>query len=172
MNPETKTFSPGESCGLPLVAGLGIVRANATSQWRFQRMKPAEATTVIGRSVTIHGQIDGSEDLYLDGEVKGSLRLPGNRLTVGPNAHIVADLEVRDIVVYGRVEGNIAASGRVDLRQTAEVAGDILTSRLSIEEKASIRGRVDVGAASAGALATSSKAAPSAGALFEPAKTL
>lgn len=108
-------------------------------------MKPAEATTVIGRSVTIHGEISGNEDLYLDGEVQGTLTLAGNRLTVGPNAHVVANLEVRDIVVYGHIEGNIKASGRVDLRQTAEVAGDILTSRLSIEEKASIRGRVDVG---------------------------
>jgi cytoskeletal protein CcmA (bactofilin family) len=117
-------------------------------------MKPAEATTVIGRSVTIHGEIIGSEDLYLDGAVEGTLTLTGNRLTVGPNAHIVADLEVRDIVVYGRVEGNIKASGRVDLRQTAEVTGDILTSRLSIEEKAAIRGRVDVG--------TSAPAAPAA----------
>ena len=122
-------------------------------------MKPAEATTVIGRSVTIHGEITGGEDLYLDGAVQGTLTLAGNRLTVGPNAHIVADLEVRDIVVYGRIEGNIKASGRVDLRQTAEVTGDILTSRLSIEEKASIRGRVDVGTAAPGAAAVHGTAA-------------
>ncbi|MBB5055544.1 cytoskeletal protein CcmA (bactofilin family) [Granulicella aggregans] len=122
-------------------------------------MKPAEATTVIGRSVTIHGEITGSEDLYLDGSVEGTLTLAGNRLTVGPNAHIVADLEVRDIVVYGRVEGNIKASGRVDLRQTAEVTGDILTSRLSIEEKASIRGRVDVGTSAPGGVAAKSATA-------------
>jgi cytoskeletal protein CcmA (bactofilin family) len=121
-------------------------------------MKPAEATTVIGRSVTIHGEITGSEDLYLDGAVQGTLTLAGNRLTVGPNAHIVADLEVRDIVVYGRVEGNIKASGRVDLRQTAEVTGDILTSRLSIEEKASIRGRVDVGTDTPGGAAVKAPA--------------
>jgi cytoskeletal protein CcmA (bactofilin family) len=108
-------------------------------------MKPAEATTVIGRTVTIHGEITGNEDLYLDGEVQGTLMLAGNRLTVGPNALIVANLDVRDIVVYGKIEGNVRASGRVDLRQTAEVSGDILTSRLSIEEKASICGRVDVG---------------------------
>ena len=122
-------------------------------------MKPAEATTVIGRSVTIHGEITGGEDLYLDGAVQGTLTLAGNRLTVGPNAHIVADLEVRDIVVYGRVEGNIKASGRVDLRQTAEVTGDILTSRLSIEEKASIRGRVDVGTSAPAAVAVPSTTA-------------
>lgn len=108
-------------------------------------MKPAEATTVIGRSVTIHGEITCNEDVYLDGAVRGTVTLAANRLTVGPNGIVEADLEVRDIVVYGRVDGNITASGRVDLRQTAEVSGDILTSRLSIEEKASIRGRVDVG---------------------------
>ena len=125
-------------------------------------MKPAEATTVIGRSVTIHGEIAGSEDLYLDGEVRGTVTLAGNRLTVGPNGIVVADLEVRDIVVYGRVEGNITASGRVDLRQTAEVAGDILTSRLSIEEKASIRGRVDVGTSAATVPATKTVAPASA----------
>jgi len=134
-------------------------------------MKPAEATTVIGRSVTIHGEITGGEDLYLDGAVQGTLTLAGNRLTVGPNAHIVADLEVRDIVVYGRVEGNIKASGRVDLRQTAEVTGDILTSRLSIEEKASIRGRVDVGTAASAAATVHSVAASVAEApLFDGGK--
>jgi cytoskeletal protein CcmA (bactofilin family) len=109
-------------------------------------MKPAEDSTVIGRSVTIRGEISGSEDLYLDGEIQGTVTLPGNRLTVGPNARVFADLEVRDITVFGQIEGNIHAAGRVDLRQTAVVHGDIYTTRLSIEEKASIQGRVDVGA--------------------------
>ena len=108
-------------------------------------MKPAEDSTVIGKSVIIRGDISGAEDLYLDGEIQGTVTLPDNRVTVGPNAHILADLEVRDIVVNGHIEGNIRASGRVDLRQTAMVHGDIYTSRLSIEEKASIQGRVDVG---------------------------
>jgi len=109
-------------------------------------MKPAEDSTVIGKSVTIRGEISGSEDLYLDGEIQGTLTLPGNRLTVGPNARVLADLEVRDITVFGSIEGNIRASGRVDLRQTASIHGDIYTTRLSIEEKAMIQGRVDVGA--------------------------
>lgn len=109
-------------------------------------MKPAEDSTVIGKSVVIRGDLTGNEDLYLDGELQGTVTLPGNRATVGPNAHVFADLEVRDIVVHGHIEGNIHASGRVDLRQTAVVLGDIYTSRLSIEEKASIQGRVDVGA--------------------------
>lgn len=109
-------------------------------------MKPAEDSTIIGKSVMIRGDISGSEDLYLDGEVQGSVTLSGNRLTVGPNAHVLADVEVRDITIFGHIEGNIHASGRVDLRQTAVVHGDIYTTRLSIEEKATISGRVDVGA--------------------------
>jgi cytoskeletal protein CcmA (bactofilin family) len=109
-------------------------------------MKQTEDSTIIGRSVTIRGEISGSEDLYVDGEIQGNVTLAGNRLTVGPNAHVLADLEVRDITVFGHIEGNIHASGRVDLRQTASVHGDIYTSRLSIEEKAMIQGRVDVGA--------------------------
>jgi cytoskeletal protein CcmA (bactofilin family) len=109
-------------------------------------MKPAEDSTVIGKTVTIRGEISGSEDLYLDGEIQGTVSLPANRLTVGPNAHLLADLEVRDIIVFGHIEGNIHASGRVDLRQTASIHGDIYTTRLSIEEKAVIQGRVDVGA--------------------------
>lgn len=118
-------------------------------------MKPAEGSTVVGKSVTIHGDISGAEDLYLDGEVQGTVKLSGNLLTVGPNARVLADLEVRDIVVLGHIEGNIRASGRVDLRQTATIHGDIFTSRLSIEEKAEIQGRVDVGAN--GSSATPSK---------------
>lgn len=109
-------------------------------------MKPAEDSTVIGRSVIIRGDVTGGEDLYLDGEIQGTVTLSSSRLTIGPNAHVLADLEVRDIVVHGHIEGNIQASGRVDLRQTAVILGDIYTSRLSIEEKASIQGRVDVGA--------------------------
>ena len=123
-------------------------------------MKPADDSTIIGKSVIIHGEISGSEDLYLDGEIQGNITLSANRLTVGPNAHVLADVEVRDITIFGHIEGNIHASGRVDLRQTAVVLGDIYTTRLSIEEKATISGRVDVGAT--GPTITVPKAASSA----------
>jgi len=107
-------------------------------------MKPVEISTVIGRSVTIRGELSASEDLYLDGHLQGTLTLPSNCLTVGPNAHVMADLNVRDITVFGRIEGNIRATGRVDLRQSAVILGDILAVRLSIEEKATIQGKIEV----------------------------
>lgn len=107
-------------------------------------MKPAEGSTNIGKSVTIRGELSGTEDLFLDGIFAGSVNLPESRLTVGPNAQIAADLHVRDLVVFGSIEGNVFATGRIELRQTAVLNGDISAARLSIEESASIRGRVEL----------------------------
>jgi cytoskeletal protein CcmA (bactofilin family) len=107
-------------------------------------MKPAEGSTVIGRSVTIQGDVTGKEDLYMDGVVEGTITLPENRLTVGPNARVLADVEAREVVVFGLVEGNLRASGRIELRESAVVKGDIYAARLSIEENANMRGRVDM----------------------------
>jgi len=79
-------------------------------------MKPTESSTVIGKSVTIRGELSGKEDLYMDGTVEGTISLSGSRLTVGPNARVMADVNAQDVVVYGFVEGNIRASGRIELR--------------------------------------------------------
>jgi cytoskeletal protein CcmA (bactofilin family) len=107
-------------------------------------MKPAEGSTVIGRSVTIRGELTGNEDLFMDGDIEGTITLPGSRLTIGPNARILADIHGFDIIVFGTVSGNIHASGRLDLRQSASVVGDIFAGRLSIEESATIKGRVEL----------------------------
>jgi len=112
-------------------------------------MNPAEGSTHIGKSVSIRGELTGSEDLFLDGKFDGTVTLTGSRLTVGPNAHVTADLNVRDIIVFGLVEGNINASGRIELRQSAIVNGDIHAGRLSIEESATVRGRVELTGGSA-----------------------
>jgi cytoskeletal protein CcmA (bactofilin family) len=109
-----------------------------------KHMKPAEGSTVIGKSVTIRGELSGKEDLYMDGTVEGTITLSGSRLTVGPNARLMADLNAQDVVVYGFVEGNIRAAGRIELRESAVVKGDIAAERLSIEENASIKGRVEL----------------------------
>ena len=107
-------------------------------------MKPAEGSTVIGKSVNMRGELSGSEDLFLDGMFEGTISLTESRLTVAPNAQIKADLKVRDLIVFGMVDGNVHATGRIELRQTAVVHGDIFASRLSIEESASVRGRVEL----------------------------
>ena len=107
-------------------------------------MKPAEGSTVIGRSVTIRGEVTGKEDLFMDGVVEGMISLPEGRLTVGPNARLMADVDAREVVVFGLVEGDLRASGRVELRDTAVVKGDIVAARLSIEENASMKGHVEL----------------------------
>jgi len=107
-------------------------------------MKPAEGSTVIGKSVTIRGEVSGHEELYLDGVLEGTVSLPDARLTIGPNARITADLIAGDVVIYGLVEGNIRAAGRIELRDSAVVKGDIVAERLSIEENASMKGKVEL----------------------------
>jgi cytoskeletal protein CcmA (bactofilin family) len=107
-------------------------------------MKPAEGSTVIGKSVIIRGDLSGNEDLYIDGDVEGTVTLPESRLTIGPNARVRADLSAREVIIFGHLTGNIQATGRVDLRQSALVKGDILAGRLSIEESAILTGRVEL----------------------------
>ena len=107
-------------------------------------MKPAEGSTVIGMSVTIRGELSGKEDLYMDGVVEGTIALLEGRLTVGPNARVMADIEARDVVIFGLVEGNVHATGRIELRDSAVVKGDLSAGRLSIEESVSMKGRVQL----------------------------
>lgn len=98
----------------------------------------------IGKSVVIKGELSGSEDLYIDGQVEGSIELKGNRLMVGPNGRVKANVNARSAIIQGKMEGNIRASDRVDLKQTAVVTGDIATQRISIEDGAYFRGGVDI----------------------------
>jgi cytoskeletal protein CcmA (bactofilin family) len=98
----------------------------------------------IGKSVVVKGELSGSEDLYVDGQVEGTIALKGNSLTVGPNGQVKASVEAKAVVVQGKLEGNIQASDRVELRKSAIVTGDISTQRISIEEGAFLKGKVDI----------------------------
>jgi cytoskeletal protein CcmA (bactofilin family) len=98
----------------------------------------------IGKSVIVKGELSGSEDLYVDGQVEGTIALKGNSLTVGPNGQVKASVEAKAVVVQGKLEGNIQASDRVELRKSAIVTGDISTQRISIEEGAFLKGKVDI----------------------------
>ena len=98
----------------------------------------------IGKSVIIKGELSGSEDLYIDGQVEGSIALKNFSLTVGPNGQVKASVESKAIVVQGKLEGNLQASDRVELRKSAVVTGDITTQRIAIEEGAYLKGKVDI----------------------------
>ncbi len=103
----------------------------------------------IGKSVLIRGEVKGSEDLFVDGRIEGTISLTESRLTIGPNAVLAADLSARDVLVLGQVQGNITASGRVELRAGCQVTGDVRALRLAIEDNAIFRGKVDLTQAAA-----------------------
>ena len=98
----------------------------------------------IGKSVVICGEVKGGEDLIVDGRVEGTVTLSENRLTIGPNASVQADLTARDVLILGQVQGNVVASGRVELRAGCSVQGDIRALRLAVEDNAVFRGKVDL----------------------------
>lgn len=104
----------------------------------------AEGTTVLGKSITIQGDIVGSEDLTIDGVVNGSITLTESRLTVGPNAKVMAALQVHDALILGYSEGATTATGRVELRKGGTLLGNLTAARLSIEDGASMRGNVSL----------------------------
>jgi cytoskeletal protein CcmA (bactofilin family) len=92
----------------------------------------------------VKGELSGSEDLYLDGEVEGSIELRGNSLTVGPNGRVRANVHARDVVVHGKVDGNIRGTERVELKKSAVLNGDIATQRIVIEDGAYFKGAIDI----------------------------
>jgi len=98
----------------------------------------------IGKSVMIKGELSGSEDLYIDGQVEGTIELRGNNLTIGPNGQVRANVNAKGVTVQGKLEGNINASQRTELRKSAITVGDIITQRVTIEEGAYFKGKVDV----------------------------
>jgi cytoskeletal protein CcmA (bactofilin family) len=112
--------------------------------------RPVAATTTsadqatIGKSLVIKGEVTGSESLYIDGRVEGSISLAGNRVTIGRNGVVAANINAREIVVLGKVRGNLTASDRVDIRSDGSLTGDVVAARISIEDGAYFKGGIDI----------------------------
>lgn len=110
--------------------------------------RPVATTTAdqatIGKSLVIKGEVTGSESLYIDGRVEGSINLSGNRVTVGRNGVVAANINAREIVVLGKVRGNLTASDRVDIRSDGSLTGDVIAARISIEDGAFFKGGIDI----------------------------
>ncbi|MBZ5567153.1 MAG: polymer-forming cytoskeletal protein [Acidobacteriia bacterium] len=98
----------------------------------------------IGKSLVIKGEVTGSESLYIDGRVEGSINLSGNRVTIGRNGVVNANINAREIVVTGKVRGNLVASDRVDIRNEGSLTGDVVAQRISIEDGAFFKGGIDI----------------------------
>ena len=104
---------------------------------------PIEQAT-IGRTLVIKGEISGSEALYIDGRIEGKITLTDNRVTIGRNGTVQADIAAREVVVMGKVTGNIDCSDRVDIRSEGVVNGNVSTVRISVEDGAVLKGGIQV----------------------------
>jgi len=105
---------------------------------------PNGEQATIGKSLVVKGEVSGSESLYIDGKVEGNINLPGNRVTVGRNGQVAANINAREIVVLGKVRGNCQASDRVDIRSEGSLTGDVIAARISIEDGAFFKGGIDI----------------------------
>lgn len=99
---------------------------------------------MLGKNVTVKGQIFSREDLTIDGEIEGTVECQEHRLTIGTNARVQAGLKAREIVVHGNVQGNIEATDKVELKKEAKLVGDIKTARITIEDGAYFKGSIDI----------------------------
>jgi len=131
----------------PAMPAAGAPAMAATSE-PAPAPRPVATTTAdqatIGKSLVIKGEVTGSESLYIDGRVEGSINLSGNRVTVGRNGVVAANINAREIVVLGKVRGNLTASDRVDIRSDGSLTGDVIAARISIEDGAFFKGGIDI----------------------------
>jgi cytoskeletal protein CcmA (bactofilin family) len=104
---------------------------------------PVDQAT-IGRTLCIKGEISGSEALYIDGRIEGKITMPESRVTIGRNGKVDASIQAKEVVVMGKVTGNIECSDRVDIRSEGSVHGDISTTRISVEDGAALKGGIQV----------------------------
>ena len=98
----------------------------------------------ISKGLSIKGEITGTESLFIDGKVEGSISIPGNRVTVGKNGSVTASISAREIVVLGKLKGNVNATDRVDIRAEGALTGDVAAARISIEDGAFFKGGIDI----------------------------
>jgi cytoskeletal protein CcmA (bactofilin family) len=98
----------------------------------------------IGRSLVIKGEVSGAESLFIDGRVEGTINFPENRVTIGRNGNVAANIVAKEVVIMGKVQGNVECSDRLDIRNEGLLSGDVITHRISVEEGAILKGGVEV----------------------------
>src|SRR5271154_7335534 len=119
----------------------------APSPNSYTPVKPATSPmdqAHIGRSLVIKGEVTGAESLFIDGRVEGTITFPENRVTIGRNGNVTANITAKEVVIMGKVQGNVEASDRLDIRSEGVLSGDVITHRISVEEGAILKGGVEV----------------------------
>jgi cytoskeletal protein CcmA (bactofilin family) len=98
----------------------------------------------VGAGLRVQGEITGNEDLQIDGTVDGHVQLGERRLTIGASARVTADVQAREVVVYGNVKGNLRAKDRIEIKKDGSVVGDLTTARIMIEDGAYFKGSIEI----------------------------
>ena len=140
--PAAAAARRGTAASMPPAAEAGAApdrraAASPSAEWRRSAVN-------IGKSVVIKGELNGSEDLTIEGQVEGKIELRQNVLTIGPNGKIKAQVFAKSVVILGEVTGNVTASEKVDIRDNGSVDGDIAAPRVAIAEGAHFRGSIDM----------------------------
>src|SRR6202521_1526961 len=120
-----------------------------TNKKSTDAMSPLDATADgatgwLGSSLHVKGDITGTEDLLIDGSVEGLIQLEERKLTVGTTAKVTADINARDVVVYGSVKGNVRAKGRIEIKKDGSVIGNLTTAQIMIEDGADFKGSIEI----------------------------
>jgi cytoskeletal protein CcmA (bactofilin family) len=130
VSPAQRSVSPVAPFSTPSSSRLGSSNARSAAR--------------LGSSIEIKGQLTGSEDLQIDGKVHGPISLHGHELTIGPAAQLTSEVHAGDVVAYGKIVGNVHARGRVDIKKDGSIVGDISSARISIEDGAHFKGRIEI----------------------------
>ena len=152
---DPKVSSPSAT---PAISEFGAPRVETPSATPASSSSTSSATTPVNRAVSapssggavltasiiVKGEISGREDLFVDGEVHGKIQIADGKVTVGPHGRVSADIDAREILVHGKVQGSIYGRERVEISSTGDVHGDVTARRLVIEEGASVQGSIEV----------------------------
>src|SRR5260221_9055605 len=143
-NPSPKSVPEPEKLPMSTTPANPSSEPSPLAAPRNTVLNSSQEQATIGKALVVKGEVTGSESLYVDGRVEGAINLPGNRVTVGRNGQVQADITAREIVVLGAVTGNLTASDRVEVRSEGSLTGDVSCQRISIEDGAFFKGGIDV----------------------------
>ena len=135
--------SPAPVAPKPIEAKKEAMPVSSTPVGRFDAENRVNAAT-IGKAVKIVGQIYSKEDLYVDGEVEGTMEALEHKLTIGPHGAVHAGIKAREVVALGNITGNVEASDKIEIHKEAKLVGDIRTARIIIEDGAYFKGSIDI----------------------------
>lgn len=135
--------SPSTETTLAAATAIPASGSSRSSVVRNAVINNTEQAT-IGKSLVFKGELTGYESLYIDGRIEGAINLPGSRVTVGRNGQVQANINAKEVVIMGKVKGNVTASDRVDIRNEGSLNGEVVCQRLSIEDGAWFQGSIDI----------------------------